>query len=101
MSTHNKNAATEDQMGVLHNAITKVFNKKLDAVLQTIEENEGPDAALCVGDPKLLAAAAKWVLDNGVTCIPAADTEGSDLSKKIAKLKEASQGKVIQFTKEA
>lgn len=99
MSTHNKNAATEDQMGILHNAITKMFNKKADAILKTIEDD--PDAAIALVSGKDLGAMAKWVLDNGVTCIPAAQTEESDLSKKLKDIKAKSQGKIIQFSKEA
>lgn len=99
MSTHNKNAATEDQMGILHNAITKMFNKKADAILKIIEDE--PDAAIGLVSGKDLGAMAKWVLDNGVTCIPAAASEESDLSKKIKAIKDRSEGKVIQFSKEA
>lgn len=99
MSTHNKHAATEDQMGILHNAITRMFNKKADAILDIIEQD--PEAAIALVSGKDLGAMAKWVLDNGVTCIPAAQTEESDLSKKLANIKRASQGKVIAFVKEA
>lgn len=99
MSTHNKHAATEDQMGILHNAITRMFNKKADAILDAIDQD--PDAAIALVSGKDLGAMAKWVLDNGVTCIPAAQTEESDLSKKLAKIKQQSNGKVISFVKEA
>lgn len=99
MSTHNKNAATEDQMGVLHNAITRMFNKKADAILKLIEDE--PEAAIALVSGKDLGAMAKWVLDNGITCIPAAKTEESELAKRLADIKAKSNGKVVDFVKEA
>lgn len=98
MSTHNKHAATEDQVAILHNAITRMFNKKADAILKEIEEC--PEAAIALVSGKDLGAMAKWVLDNGITCVPAAATEESDLSKKLKSIREASNGKVINFVKE-
>lgn len=42
----------------------------------------------------------KWVLDNGITATPAAQQEESKLSKRLKAIREASSGKIIQFTKE-
>lgn len=102
MSIPNKHAATEDQVGYLHNAITKLFTKKADAILHAIEEDldagGSGDVAIALVSGKDLGAMAKWVLDNGVTAIPAAQTEETNLSKKLKAIKEASQGKVIQFS---
>ena len=95
----NKHAASEDQVGILHAAVTNIFNKKAAAILSQIEDD--PDAALVLGDSKDLAAMAKWVLDNGVKANPSENVEGSALSKKLAKIREASHGKVINFVKEA
>ncbi|MGL6086415.1 MAG: terminase [Enterobacterales bacterium] len=99
MSVHNKNAATEDQVGYLHKAVTTLFTKKADAILNAIEED--PDVAIHLVSGKDLGAMCKWVLDNGITAVPAASQEDSDLSKKLKAIKAASQGKVIQFAKEA
>lgn len=99
MSVHNKNAATEDAVGYLHNAVTKLFTKKADAILEAIEES--PDAAIALVSGKDLGAMCKWVLDNGITAVPAAQQGDSDLKKKLDKIKNASQGKVIQFQREA
>lgn len=105
MANPNKHAASEDAVGYLHNAVTKLFTKKADAILSAIEEdiNAGGtgDIAIALVSGKDLGAMCKWVLDNGITAVPVAQTEGSDLSKKLARIKEASQGKVIQFSKEA
>lgn len=98
MSNHNKNAATEDQVGYLHKAVTMLFTKKADALLEAIEED--PEQARFIVEGKDIAAMAKWVLDNGITATPAASQENSALSKRLADLKAASQGKVIAFAKE-
>lgn len=97
MSVHNKHAATEDEVGILHGAITKIFNKKAQAILDTIEED--PDAALHLVSGKDIGAMCKWVLDNGITATPAAQQEESKLSKRLKAIREASSGKIIQFTK--
>lgn len=95
----NKNAATEDEVGYLHSALTKLFKAKLDALLNMIEED--PECAAVVVSGKDLQAIANWVDKNGITATPA-DFEGvNDLTKKLAKLKAASAGKIVPFTKEA
>ncbi|URG17623.1 hypothetical protein GRN51_070 [Salmonella phage GRNsp51] len=99
MASHNKHAATEDEVGKLHSAITNLFNKKAAAILAAVEED--PDAAIALVSGKDMGAMCKWVLDNGITATPAAHQEESALSKRLAKIKAASQGKVIQFAKEA
>lgn len=92
----NKHAASEDDVGILHKAITSIFNKKAAAILNEIEDDQS--AALVIGDSKTLAAMAKWVLDNGVKANPTENVETSALSKKLKKIREASSGKVISFT---
>lgn len=99
MSVHNKNAATEDAVGTLHNAITRLFNMKADALLKEIEAD--PEVAMHLVQGKDIGAMCKWVLDNGITAIPAAQEGDSALKKKLDKIRAASQGKVIQFAKEA
>ena len=94
----NKNAATEDDVGYLHQAVTKLFTKKADALLNMIEDD--PEIAAHVVNGKDIAAIAKWVLDNGITASPVASQETSALSKRLQKLKDASNGVVLQFTKE-
>lgn len=99
MATHNKHAATEDQIGILHMAITRMFGAKADAILAEIEAD--PTAAIALVSGKDIGAMTKWVMDNGVTAIPAAQTEESELAKKLADIKKKSNGKVINFVKEA
>lgn len=99
MSSHNRHAASEDDVGILHNAITRMFNKKAQAILDSIEDD--PEAAIALVNGKDVGAMCKWVLDNGITATPAAQQEESKLSKRLAQLKEASRGKVVAFAKEA
>ena len=105
MANHNKHAASEDAVGYLHNAVTKLFTKKADAILNAIEEDIDSggtgDIAIALVSGKDLGAMCKWVLDNGITAVPASADGTSELSKKLENLKKASQGKVIQFSKEA
>lgn len=98
MSNHNRHAASEDDVGILHNAITKMFNKKAQAILDAIEGD--PDAAIGLVSGKDVGAMCKWVLDNGIIATPAAHQEESKLSKRLKAIREASSGKIIQFTKE-
>lgn len=95
MSVQNKHAATEDDIGILHKAVTTLFTRKADAILEQIEMD--PVAAIALVQGKDLAAMAKWVLDNGVTAVPAAQNEESDLAKKLAQIKKKSEGNVISF----
>ena len=98
MTVNNRHAASEDDVGILHNAITKMFNKKAQAILDAIEGD--PDASIALVSGKDVGAMCKWVLDNGIIATPAAQQEESKLSKRLKAIREASSGKVIQFTKE-
>lgn len=99
MSVNNKHAATEDQVGMLHGMITQLFHAKADAIMKIIEED--PDAAIALVSGKDLGAMCKWVLDNGITATPITQAEESELSRKLAKIKKQSSGKVLDFVKEA
>lgn len=95
----NKNAATEDDVGYLHNALTRLFKAKVDALIGMIEED--PQSAAVIVSGKDLQAIATWVDKNGITATPADMEEVNALTDKIAKLRAASTGKVINFVKEA
>ncbi len=94
----NKNAATEDQVGYLHGALTKLFKAKLDALLKMIEED--PDTAAFAVQGKDLAAVIKWIDQNGITATPADMQEVTKLSDRIEALRAKSKGQVVQFVKE-
>lgn len=102
----NKYAASEDDVGRLHSSLTRLYNMKLDALLRMVEscQGDGEDDGLIVEiiNVKDLDTIAKWVVErNGVVATPA-DVERVDkLSDKLAKLKGASKGNIIEFVKEA
>lgn len=96
----NKNAATEDEVGYLHSALTRLFKAKLDALLELVEGADAEVAATIISG-KDLQAIANWVEKNGITATPS-DFEGvNELTEKLKKLKERSAGTVISFVKEA
>lgn len=103
----NKYAASEDDVGRLHSSLTRLYNMKLDALLRMVESCQGVDGEddgfiVEIINVKDLDTIAKWVVErNGVVATPA-DVERVDkLSDKLAKLKGASKGNIIDFVKEA
>ena len=97
----NKKAANEDEIGVLHKLITMCHNMKgqamMDAAKTLIDNGCEPEELAILLNSKDLAVMQKWVEYNGVSCTTAEDEEGSDLSKRLKKLKEAQSGKVVSF----
>jgi len=91
----NKNAATEDDVGYIHGALTRLFKAKVDALLVMIEDD--PSCAAVIVSGKDLQAIAKWVEFNGITATPADMEEINKLTDKVARLKAQSQGKVVSF----
>lgn len=94
----NKNAATEDAVGYLHEALTRLFTAKVDALLRMIDED--PDIAATIVSGKDLQAIASWVEKNGITATPSDMEEVNALTDKITKLKKRSEGQVLKFVKE-
>lgn len=97
----NKNAATEDQIGTLHDLITQCHNLKAGNMLALAKKlvEDGHDIEIIVAtiNSRDLASMQKWVEYNGVGCKIAAEDETSELSKRLAKLKKTQGGKIIQF----
>ena len=103
MASNNK-AATEDEVGILHNCITKSFQVKighsLNSFLKAQEEDDEVAMAMAI-DTRDLAAAAKWVQANEVTCAMPETSKNNELKSTLDKIKQANQGKVISFTDKA
>lgn len=96
-----KFAGTEDQIGILHELITRCHTIKAKSMMEHVEdlENEGHDAeeiALAINSRDLMTM-QKWVEYNGVACVTAKDDVESPLAKKLAELKKKNEGKVISF----
>lgn len=85
-SKGNKNSATEDEVGLLHALVTKIFKKKLEHWIQLIEA--GGDADLIV-DMKQLNNVIKFIGDNGIVCQDAAASTTTELGADIANIKAA------------
>lgn len=95
----NKNAATEDDVGLIHQLVTKVITKKLQKWMSLIEQ--GGDVELIV-DMKQLKAAIDWCDKNGIICAdPAADTNNA-LGDELAAIrrKQQERGVVVPFQDE-
>lgn len=96
----NKNAATEDDVGKLHKLITRCHNLKAGAMLEMAEgfqELGLTEEIVNAINSRDLASIQKWVEYNGIQALGATEDGESELSKKLAKLKEAQSGKVIEF----
>ena len=99
MSISNKNASTEDQVGKLHNLVTKAFTKKVEHQLDQFDNGNDEDKDFAIDD-KTLAAASKWVQANEITCMTADKDGKSELAKKIAEGKKRQKSNVLSITGE-
>lgn len=105
---HNKNSATEDQVGLIHNAVTKIWQKKLDLIEQEVDklldggDEESVMSALFMMDERTLNGAGKWATTmNEVSFALPEDQKGSKLNDSLERIKKKQRGKVISFTDEA
>ncbi|QHJ81669.1 MAG: hypothetical protein [Caudoviricetes sp.] len=86
VSKGNKNAATEDEIGVLHAMVTKIFKRKLGKWIELMEEGGDPDLIV---DMKQLNNVIKFIGDNGIICTDPAADDKSELRSQIDDIKEA------------
>jgi hypothetical protein len=97
----NKNSATEDRIGVLHELITKCHNIKAQAMIDMVDDlvRDGaePEEVGMLINARDLSTMQKWVEYNGVSCKLAEDDSESELSKKLAALKQKQKGKIVDF----
>lgn len=101
-----KRAATEEDVAYLHSLITKVNNKKAEALLKLIEqaeENLGGMAAEAITnliDTRQLSSLQKWVEYNGVKCALGEDDEETELNKRLREIREKQTRIVNAFDEE-
>lgn len=82
----NKNSATEDELGLVHKLTTVLHVKRLQKMLDQI--NQGIDVEAVIGDGKALAAAGKWAADqNSITCAAPEMQEETELAQKLRAIK--------------
>lgn len=101
MSKTNRNAASEDEVGLLHRGVTKAFTKGVEVMLkeaELAEENEDNLALkIALGNFQFLSAAAKWVQMNEVVCTTAEEETDNKLKSSLDKIKAKQAGKVLHF----
>ena len=101
-----KRAATEEDVAYLHSLITKVNNKKAEAMLKLVaqaEENLGEQAAeiiLTIIDTRQLSSLQKWVEYNGVKCALGEDDGETELNKRLREIREKQTRIVNAFDEE-
>jgi len=99
LSKGNKNSATEDEVGLLHALVTKIFAKKLGYWMRLIEEGGDPDLIV---DMKQLNNVIKFIGDNGIVCQDPAASTNSELGANIRDIKAAQEARLksVSFREE-
>ncbi len=88
----NKNAATEDELGEIHNLTTQLYLRRLKRMVELA--NDGIDIEAVIGDGKVLQAASKWVADmNNITSAAPESDEESELGRQLQAIKDKQAGK--------
>lgn len=99
----NKNSASEDTIGMIHNLIAQVLYAKLQNWMTLISAGGNPDLIV---DMKALGNAIKFVDVNGVVAADLADDTRSEIHKKLEEIKQkqglklVSNGGEVPFTDE-
>ena len=84
----NKNSASEDELGEIHNLTTKLHRLRLAKMVELIAS--GADAEDVIGDGKALGAAGKWAADqNSVTASQPEMDEDTELAIQLEKIRKA------------
>lgn len=95
----NKNAATEDQIGRIHNLTTDIYLMKLEALHKEMQAD--PEGAQYMGDLKTIQAAGKWVEYNEVKSQLPTEQKDNPLKKKLATVKNFKMPVAPTLEKEA
>lgn len=98
-SKSNKNSASEDEIGLLHSMVTRIFKAKLNKWLELIEA--GGDVELIV-DMSQLNNVIKFIDAQGIVATDADADTRSELTSQIDEIKEAQKArlKVVSFNEE-
>lgn len=82
----NKNAATEDEVGLVHKLTTVLHTSRLKKMMELISAGADPEDV--IGDGKALQAAGKWAADqNNITTAAPEMSEETELSKTLQAVK--------------
>ena len=106
---HNNKAATEDQVGLIHSAVTRIWQKKLDIMEDAVDKMLKPDEngkldedaimnAMFLMDEKALTGAGNWAAKlNEVTYALPEEQKGNKLHSTLESIKKKQGGKLINF----
>ena len=101
VSKSNRNSASEDEIGLLHSMVTKIFKAKLGKWLKLIED--GGDVELIV-DMSQLNNVIKFIDAQGIVATDADADSKSELTEKIDEIKKAQEKRldanVVPFREE-
>lgn len=93
----NKNAATEDELGLVHKLTTQLHSARLKKMWQLIQQGADPEDV--IGDGKALSAAGKWAADqNSITCAAPEMAEETELAKRLRDIKARQGGRGARAT---
>ena len=95
----NKNSATEDELGLLHEMVARIFKRKLQHWLNLLDQ--GGDADLII-DMKQLNNVIKFIGDNGIGAADPAASTTNELGAEIAQIREIQEErlKLVSFEDE-
>lgn len=87
----NKNSATEDEIGLLHSMVTKIFKAKLANWIRLLEL--GGDVDIIV-DMTQLNNVIKFIDAQGIVAVSSDDDKDSELSGEIEQIKKAQMARL-------
>ncbi|UJH95885.1 terminase small subunit [Pantoea phage Nufs112] len=98
-SKGNKHSASEDEIGLLHAMVTKIFQKKLQHWMKLLDA--GGDVDLII-DMKQLNNVIKFIGDNGIVAADPAASGTTELSDEIAQIKKRQEErlKIVPFNED-
>lgn len=89
-------AASEIEVGAIHQKVTTIINRGLDRVLKNLDSDDEITAMLAA-EAKVIDKGIKWVELNKISAVLEADKEGSALKGKLDEIKAKQASKTIGF----
>lgn len=86
-------AANEDVLGALHALTASALIKKLEGT-PVLDEDGQPTGEVIPASAADIQAAAKFLKDNNITCVPAADNKLGELEERLKKKQERRLGRI-------
>ena len=98
----NKHASSEDAVGRVHAAITKIHEKKLELMLEQVEglSEEDKGDAVFILDTSSINSAMKWTEMQQVGCQAPEKSETTPLGKRLAAVHQLQKDRDIPISLE-